>query len=107
VTPACALPVATLKTLADVDWDERRAELDAILKDLGSRQRNGYDCIIGVSGGKDSWRKICIRELSSMPERVAAFLLHVPRDPPVWRYQESAGERAEREFLQGEGCWTG
>ena len=47
------------------------------------------------------------RELSSMPERVAAFLLHVPRDPPVWRYHESPDERSQREQLENEGCWTG
>jgi hypothetical protein len=47
------------------------------------------------------------RALPEMPERVAAFLLHVPRDPPAWRYQESAGERAEREFLEAQGGWTG
>jgi hypothetical protein len=47
------------------------------------------------------------RALPGMPPQVAAFLLHVPRDPPAWRYQESAGERAEREFLEGQGGWTG
>ena len=45
--------------------------------------------------------------LPEMPEKVAAFLLHVPRDPPAWRYQESTGERAEREFLEAQGGWTG
>jgi hypothetical protein len=34
------------------------------------------------------------RALPEMPPRVAAFLLHVPRDPPPWRYQESEVERA-------------
>lgn len=47
------------------------------------------------------------RELPGMPERVAAFLSHVPRDPPVWRYQESAGERLERQALEHIGGWTG
>lgn len=45
--------------------------------------------------------------LLEMPPRVAAFLLHVPRDPPAWRYQESAGERAERQALENLGAWTG
>jgi hypothetical protein len=47
------------------------------------------------------------RELPSMPPQVAAFLLHVPRDPPPWRYQESEVERAQREMLESEGAWTG
>jgi hypothetical protein len=47
------------------------------------------------------------RALPSMPERVQAFLLHVPRDPPAWRYQESEGERAERHALENLGAWTG
>jgi hypothetical protein len=47
------------------------------------------------------------RALNEMPEQVAAFLLHVPRDPLTWPYVESAGERAEREFLESQGGWTG
>jgi hypothetical protein len=47
------------------------------------------------------------RALSEMPPQVAAFLLHVPRDPPAWRYQESEGERAERQALENLGAWTG
>ena len=47
------------------------------------------------------------RQLPSMPPQVAAFLLHVPRDPPAWRYHESPDERLQREMLQSEGAWTG
>jgi hypothetical protein len=47
------------------------------------------------------------RALPTMPPQVAAFLLHVPRDPPAWRYQESEGERAERQALENLGAWTG
>jgi hypothetical protein len=47
------------------------------------------------------------RALPGMPPQVAAFLLHVPRDPPAWRYQESEGERAERQALENLGAWTG
>ena len=43
------------------------------------------------------------RALPGMPPQVAAFLLHVPRDPPAWRYQESEGERAERQALENLG----
>jgi hypothetical protein len=45
--------------------------------------------------------------ISGMPERVAAFLLHTPKDPPAWRYQESETEHTERDLLEREGAWTG
>jgi hypothetical protein len=47
------------------------------------------------------------RALSGMPERVAAFMLHTPKDPPPWRYRESEGERSAREGLESIGGWTG
>ena len=47
------------------------------------------------------------RVLSSIPPRVAAFMLHTSREPPPWFYQESATERAEREMLSRMGAWVG
>ena len=45
--------------------------------------------------------------LPSMPTQVAGWLRHQPRDPPPWVHRESAGEKAEREFLQDQGRWPG
>jgi hypothetical protein len=45
--------------------------------------------------------------LPGIPERVFAFLFHVPRDPPAWRHLEGAGERAERQALENLDAWTG
>ncbi len=53
VCPACAYQ----STLEDVDWDARRQEIDEIVKFGRQNCSNGYDCIIGVSGGKDSTRQ--------------------------------------------------
>ncbi len=42
---------------ATIDWDQREAELRAIAEEAKEEARkrgNEYDCIIGVSGGKDS-----------------------------------------------------
>ncbi len=42
---------------ATIDWDERHAELVAIAeeaKEEAKKRGNTYDCVIGVSGGKDS-----------------------------------------------------
>lgn len=36
----------------NIDWDERRAQLDELLKDY--RGKYDYDCIVPFSGGKDS-----------------------------------------------------
>jgi len=45
--------------------------------------------------------------LRTMPPQVAAFMLYEPREPPPWRQQESAGERAHREALEDLGGWIG
>jgi N-acetyl sugar amidotransferase len=37
-----------------VDWDQRRAEFLAITDRYRSKDSNNYDCIVPVSGGKDS-----------------------------------------------------
>jgi N-acetyl sugar amidotransferase len=53
ICPACAYH----EGLAHVDWDERKRELQEVVA-FGRAHKNGaYDCIIGVSGGKDSTRQ--------------------------------------------------
>jgi N-acetyl sugar amidotransferase len=51
--PACAY-YASLK---DVHWGERFEILQDIIAKYKNEDANGYDCIIGVSGGKDSTRQ--------------------------------------------------
>lgn len=53
VCPACNYHA----TLTDVDWEERSRELDEIVAFGQANNHSGYDCIIGVSGGKDSTRQ--------------------------------------------------
>ncbi len=46
-----------IESRKDIDWQEREDELVALLQEYAARQRaanNPYDCIIPVSGGKDS-----------------------------------------------------
>ena len=51
--PACIYN----KTLQNINWDLRNKELKSIV-DFGlENNHSGYDCIIGVSGGKDSTRQ--------------------------------------------------
>ena len=44
--------------------------------------------------------------LRTMPPRVAAFMLHEPREPPPWR-EEAAAQRETREELEELGGWCG
>lgn len=53
VCPACDY----FDKLADVDWQERYEMLEDLLQKFPRRSRQGFDCIIGVSGGKDSTRQ--------------------------------------------------
>ncbi|NCI49078.1 N-acetyl sugar amidotransferase [Sediminibacterium roseum] len=53
ICPACRYHAS----LQNVDWDERRKELNRIVEFGRQNNRSGYDCIIGVSGGKDSTRQ--------------------------------------------------
>lgn len=63
VCPACNY----FDSLASVDWEERSEELNGITE-FGKRNNySGYDCIIGVSGGKDSTRQaMFVREVLKM-----------------------------------------
>lgn len=53
VCPACDY----FGRLRDVDWHERYEILEDLLECAKSRRSGGFDCIIGVSGGKDSTRQ--------------------------------------------------
>lgn len=63
ICPACIYS----DTIEDVDWDERKNELLKIVESVKSNDNSGYDCIIGVSGGKDSTRQaIYVKEVLHM-----------------------------------------
>lgn len=53
ICPACEY----FDTLKDVDWGERFSEIKEVIEFGKKHSSNGYDCIIGVSGGKDSTRQ--------------------------------------------------
>ena len=57
----------------DIDWGERHIELEAILERYRSHDRSRYDCIIPVSGGKDStFQTLRVLELGMNPLCVTA-----------------------------------
>lgn len=53
ICPACKYH----KSLKYVDWNQREEVLRQLIKKYRTQQLNEYDCIIGVSGGKDSLRQ--------------------------------------------------
>ena len=40
---------------SNINWEEKRQELEEVLKKFSNKNENNYDCIIPVSGGKDSF----------------------------------------------------
>lgn len=57
-----------LEQRVEVDWDARREELAGILERYRSKDGLNYDCIIPVSGGKDShYQVIRMLELGATP----------------------------------------
>ena len=63
---------------AEVDWDARRAELQAILERYRSSDGSNYDCIVPCSGGKDStYQVIRMLELGMNPLCVTATTDHL------------------------------
>ena len=57
VCPVCRFGEA--KRSESIDWDERRDELKEICAWGRRNTRSTYDCIVTVSGGKDSTRQAC------------------------------------------------
>src|SRR3990172_3671571 len=53
VCPACQY----MEHFYSIDWDARRRELQGIVEKSKKDNPSGYDCIVGVSGGKDSTRQ--------------------------------------------------
>jgi N-acetyl sugar amidotransferase len=41
----------------EIDWDYRKERLEEIISFARQHNESGYDCIVGVSGGKDSTRQ--------------------------------------------------
>lgn len=63
ICPSCNY----FESLKEVDWDERRKQIDEIVAFGKSNNYSGYDCIIGVSGGKDSTRQaLYVKEVLGM-----------------------------------------
>ncbi len=67
-------PCRYYETIHEIDWDARRRELNELVEWGKARNVSGYDCLISVSGGKDSLRQalICRDELGMNPLLVSS-----------------------------------
>ncbi|MCS6796612.1 MAG: N-acetyl sugar amidotransferase [Raineya sp.] len=63
ICPACNY----YENLKEIDWEEHQKELKEIVEFGKRHNHSGYDCIIGVSGGKDSTRQaLFVRNILKM-----------------------------------------
>lgn len=62
-----------------INWQERRQELDAIVDDIKAQNNPFYDCIVAVSGGKDSWYQAAVlAEEYGLKVLCVTLAAHVP-----------------------------
>jgi len=50
----------TKEVKANIDWDDRFKDLELIVEDIKKANHPFYDCIVAVSGGKDSWYQAAV-----------------------------------------------
>ncbi len=91
-----------------IDWNKRRLEFESLLKKYKSKNGSNYDCLIPVSGGKDSTyqvhiirnvyklRPLCVCFEPTLPtslgrknlenlNNLGVDLIHIKRNPVVYR----------------------
>ena len=57
-----------------IDWEERRSELHEIGEWARSTSHSPWDCVIGVSGGKDStWQAMYVRDVMGLNPLLVQF----------------------------------
>lgn len=64
---------------AKIDWDARKQELDVIVEEIKEAKHQFYDCIVAVSGGKDSWfQAMVLAEQYGLKVLCVTLAAHVP-----------------------------
>ncbi len=64
----CSACVGHDEKIASIDWGERQRDLHIIIDELRKKRRGAYDCIVPVSGGKDStYQTHKVKELGLRP----------------------------------------
>ena len=66
-------------TKREVDWKGRWQELQAIVDEIKSKRNTTYDCLVPVSGGKDSWYQAYVMsEVFGLKVLCAVMGAHLP-----------------------------
>lgn len=62
-----------------INWDQRYKELESIVEDIKKANHPFYDCIVPVSGGKDSWyQAMVLAEEFGLKVLCVTLAAHVP-----------------------------
>ncbi len=62
-----------------IDWDARQKELETICKEIKSTNKSRYDCIVPVSGGKDShYQTWIMKKVFGMNVLCVCLASHLP-----------------------------
>lgn len=68
----------------DIDWDARKAELKEICEDIRKNNAGCYDCIVAVSGGKDSQYQVwMMKEVYGMNVLTVCLGAHIPTEEGI------------------------
>lgn len=69
----------TKEIKAEIDWAQREAELDKIVQEIKDNSYPFYDCIVPVSGGKDSWfQAMILSEKYGLKTLCVTLAAHMP-----------------------------
>lgn len=70
----CAACVAAAEKKSDIDWEARRAELEELFSRFRTKDASTWDCIVPVSGGKDStYQTHLLRKVYNMRPLAVTF----------------------------------
>lgn len=114
-----------------IDWDARRVEFEALLNRHGNKDPSEYDCIIPVSGGKDSHlslyyakevfglNPLCVCFEPTLPTDIGrrnlenindlgVDLIHFKRNPIVYKKLVMEGFKrvGDMEWINHMGIWS-
>lgn len=74
VCDACRTAEKKHKALEGINWDKRAKDFEEIIEKYRSKDGKNYDCIVPVSGGKDSmWQTYCMKVIHKMNPLAVTF----------------------------------
>lgn len=128
---ACDACGSAYRKQHDIDWESRREEFEQILEKHKRKSNGGYDCIVPVSGGKDSHltlyyakkvyglNPLCVCFEPTLPteigrqnlDNISALgvdLVHFKQNPIVYRKMIMEGFRqvGDMEWANHMGIWS-